>query len=251
MNPAVSVPMGEIVVDDSLQPRCDGVSDEHIEALMEAAGDWPPIVAARVDGSLLLVDGFHRFEAARRLRLETVPTSIFEPAEGTDLFSIAFQLNSRHGRPLALADRKAYARRLLREFPELSDRELGRRAALNHETIRVLRAELRGVYPANRSPGELPKAVGLFDPLRYGHRATKDQKAIAGYVARLAAALDDPYNEDSTLESWPNDPAEVARACVGAMGPKRATETLRGLEIDARFMLSVVKAARTLTKEAS
>ena len=183
--------------------------------------------------------------------METVPTSIFEPAEGTDLFSIAFQLNSRHGRPLALADRKTYARRLLREFPELSDRELGRRAALNHETIRVLRAELRGVHPADRSPGALPRTVGLFDPLRRGHRVTKDQKAIAGYVARLAIALDDPYNEDSTLENWPNDPAEIARACVAAMGPKRATETLRGLEIDARFMLSVVEAARTFAKEAS
>ena len=67
MNPAIPVPLGEMVVDDSLQPRCDGLSEEHIEALMEAAGDWPPIVAARLDGSLLLVDGFHRGRPAARV----------------------------------------------------------------------------------------------------------------------------------------------------------------------------------------
>ena len=249
MNAPVTVPIREIVIDDALQPRCDGLAEEHVQALVETPENWPPIILARVTGSLFLIDGFHRHEAARRLGVDALSATIFDPAEGTDLFSIAFQLNAKHGRPLTLRDRKAYAAALLQRQPELTDRECGRRTGLHHETVGTLREQRSRVHTPKRQPGTLPDDVGLFDPIRYGKKATKAQKAIAGYIARLTIAMDDPYEEDSTLEHWPDDPTEIASACVLAMGPQRATETLRSLDADARYILDVTKAARAVLKE--
>ncbi len=65
--PVTPLPLGAIEVDDSLQPRSDGLSEEHVLALMETPEDWPPIMVAHVNGANVLIDGFHRHEAARRL----------------------------------------------------------------------------------------------------------------------------------------------------------------------------------------
>jgi hypothetical protein len=250
--PTTTLRIDAIDVDDQLQPRCDGLSEEHVAALMETPEDWPPIVVAQRQGSApLLLDGFHRIEAAVRLGYESIGAQVIFPEPGADLFAMAFEFNIKHGRPLTLRDRKAYAAALVQRHPELTDREVGRRAGLNHETVGRLRDEQRPRFvPPAHKPGTLRGDVGLFDPIRFA-KATRDQKAIAGYVARLAIALDDPYQEDSTLEIWPDDPAEIARACIAAMGTKRATEAFDSIATDARFMLGVVKAAQTLLKEAS
>jgi hypothetical protein len=250
VNPPVLIPMGQIIIDDRLQPRQDGLAADHFASLMETPETWPPIVLADINGALYLIDGFHRHEAARRLGIGELAASIFAPTEGTDLFGIAFQLNAKHGRPLTLRDRKAYAAALIARHPDLADREIGRRCSLHHQTVGALRDEWPSAR-VPRKPGTLRDDVGLLDPIRFGKKATKEQKAIAGYLTRLADAMDDPYMEHSTLEVWPDDPAEIARACVLAMGQKRTTETLDRLEADARFILHVIKAGKTLLKEAS
>jgi hypothetical protein len=155
MSNPVSVPIGQIVVDDRLQPRCDGLSHEHVTSLMETPEIWPPIVLARGNGGFFLIDGFHRHEAARQLGIAELMATIYDPPEGTDLYGIAFQLNAKHGRALKLRDRKAYALLLLRQYPDASDRELGRKCGLHHETIGSLRdAQGTPIRPRERKPGE-------------------------------------------------------------------------------------------------
>jgi hypothetical protein len=246
------VPIAQIVVDDSLQPRCDGISDEHVDALIETPENWPPIVLACRNGSLFLIDGFHRHEAARLLGLGELTATIFDAADDTDLFEIAFRLNAKHGRPLTLRDRKVYAAAILRDHPELPDREIGRRSGLHHETVGALRDERQ---KPNRIPdrklGELSGDVGLLDPIRFGKKASTAQKAVAGYVQRLGEALHDPYSDDSTLNVWSENPAVIARACFAAMGDDRATKLLTMLETDAHFIFQVSKARTTIPKEES
>jgi len=250
MTAPVLVPIGQIVVDDSLQPRCDGISDEHVDALIEAPENWPPIVLARRNGSLFLIDGFHRHEAARLLGLGELTATIFDPAGDTDLFDIAFRLNAKHGRPLALRDRKAYAAAMLRDHAELPDREIGRRSGLHHETVGALREERRRpVHIPDRKPGELRGDVGPLDPIRFGKKASTAQKAVAGYIQRLGEALHDPYLDDSTLNVWSENPAVITRACFAAMGDDRAAKLLTMIEADAHFILQVSKARTIFTQE--
>jgi hypothetical protein len=252
MNAPVRVPIGQIVIDDNFQPRYDGLAEEHVRSLMETPESWPPVVLARCSTGLYLIDGFHRHDAACRLGMSELTATIFDPPENADLFATAFALNAKHGRALTLRDRKAYGLMLLQQYPGASDRDLGAKCGLNHETVgKLRRAQSAAVPIAERKPGELPGDVGLFDPIRFRKSATKDQKAIAGYIARLAIAMDDPYDEDSTIEIWPDDPEEIARACVLAMGGKRAAPMLESLEADALFILDITEAAKPLLKEVS
>jgi hypothetical protein len=251
VNPAVLVPIKEIIVDDRLQPRQDGLADDHIAALMETPEAWPPVILAQLEVGKYLIDGFHRHEAARQLGLGEISASIYAPAPGTDLLGVAFQLNAKHGRPLTLRDRKAYAVTLLARHPDLADREIGRHCGLHHETVGALRNQQSRILVPQRKPGELKSDVGLLDPIRWAKKATKEQKSIAGYVARLKTALSDPYEEGSTVDEWPSQAAEVARACIVAMGAKRAAETFESIANDAIFMLDVADAASDMLKEAS
>lgn len=235
-------PINAIVLDETLQPRCDGLDEMQVEALMQSQASWPPIVIAKINDRTTLLDGFHRVEAASRLGLTHIEASLIETASDVDLFQIAFELNAKHGKPLDLRDRKSYARRLASMHPELSNREIGRRTGINHETVATLRTDSALVFSqrSERRPGDLPDEVSLFDPIRFS-KATRAQKAAAGYIKRLALALADPYSE-GVATWWCDDAAELARAVSSSMKADRASDLIAQLESDAQFILEICSA---------
>lgn len=248
--PAQQVSLDAITLDSDLQPRCDGIDERHVAALMESPETWPPIALFRRQDRLILGDGFHRVHAARRLGLESIQAVVLDATVDADLAWAAFDLNLKHGRALTLADRKAFALRVLRQTPDLSDREIGRRTYLNHETVGVLRSNSGNTLaPYTRRPGDIEDDVSLFDPIRRAKGATRAQKAIAGYLKRLSVALEDPYDDDSDtagIEGWSDDPETIAGACFATLGADRAAELLEIIEQDARFLAQVGRARKTI-----
>ncbi len=241
MESDAKVRLEELEVDHSLQPRVGGTDPAHVRALEEAHEGWPPLKVVRQDGCYLLVDGFHRLEAARNLGLESVPVEVLQAPDDGDLRALAFYLNAQHGRPLSLDDRRAFAERLLRDRPHVADREIGRRCGLSGNTVGAIRGRLeesaqieqtaervgRGGYRhiVGRRAGELPdpdpgEAIAeLFKP-----QERRQQKRIARYLERLAVALDDQYG----LEGWETH-EDAAEACREALGGERAAELAQRL----------------------
>ncbi len=241
MERSVNIRLRELEVDLSLQPRVGGTDPSHVQALEEAHEGWPPLKVVRQDGRYLLVDGFHRLEAARNLGLEVIPVEVLEAPQDGDLRALAFSLNAQHGRPLSLADRRAFAERLLRNRPYLADREIGRRCGLSGNTVGAIRERLeesaqieqtaervgRGGYrhTIERRAGELPDSdpseaiTELFKP-----QERRQQKRIARYLERLAIALDDQYR----LGGWETH-EDAAEACRKALGGERAAELAQRL----------------------
>lgn len=244
------LPLDAIHADEALQPRLGGLAEAHIRALIDCPESWPAIVVAREGDRLVLLDGFHRLAAAKRRGLEKISVRVVDAPVDGDYLRIAFELNAAHGKPLSLRDRKAYAAHLLQQQPNLADREIGRRTGLNHETIGALRNCASSSYAAaERKPGEIAEDVGLFDPIRFA-KATRAQKAVAGYLQRLLQGLEDPYpDEDGVpgLDGWEDDPTAIAQACFITMGPERAFNLLETLDQDARFLLQIAKERQSLT----
>jgi hypothetical protein len=238
----VTLPLDMIIVDDENQPRTDELDQSYINQLAEISELWPPVVVvAGGGGRYALVDGFHRISAAEQAGMQQISATVLSMPADRDLLRLGFELNAAHGKPLTVADRKGYAQKLLAANSSLSDREIGRRAGLHHETVGVLRRGIQSSASSrpSRLPGDLPTGISLVDPIRYS-RATQAQKATAGYVKRLATALADPY--ENALLGWSDDPAEVAQAIVAAMGAKRATELFENLAADATFIVDVCTA---------
>lgn len=231
--------LSQITIDPTLQPRVEGVSAEHIRVLQDAPENWPPLMVVQDHGQYLLVDGFHRLAAAQNLGLETIPATIMPMPEDGDLHAVAFALNAAHGRPLSLADRRAYAERLLGQHPTWADREIGRRCGLSSNTVGSLRETLEraaqieqpdmrvgkggytytvGTNPRQRQSGDLPPiGIGAQIGALFTPADRKRQRAVAQYLQRLALALDDRL----AVGGWAG-PREVANAVRLVLGDERA-----------------------------
>lgn len=131
----------EIYTSKTFQVRTK-VNPEHVEALV-LAETFSPIVVGSFsttsgDARLLVVDGHHRLEAAKRLQHETIEVRVFTGTV-SEAVDYAYQSNLRNGLSLTLPEKKSYALKLLSDEPGLSDREIGRRASLDNKTVGSLR----------------------------------------------------------------------------------------------------------------
>jgi ParB/Sulfiredoxin domain len=235
-NGRFEVPLDNLVVDGALQPRLGGLDPAHVAGLVENPDAWPPLAVVAQQGVYLLVDGFHRLAAAKRLGLGSVAVGCVEAPADDDLRSLAFGLNARHGRPLSLADRRAEAVRLLRLAPDRSSRSIGKACGLNHETVERLRAraaasgeirqtetrsgEREGGYHYRapvRKPGELARdgvgellqttLVGLVN----GGQVAGLRRSVS-YLRRVTDAIEEQFG----LPDWRAD--VLAEAALEQLG---------------------------------
>src|SRR5215211_7126833 len=94
---AVRIPIDTIFPDEGYQPRLKGLEVKHIRLLLTSDPDtWPPLVVTPKEDGYAIVDGFHRYEAARRLGLTDLPCQV-RPSAG---YPDAFEANIKHGLPL-------------------------------------------------------------------------------------------------------------------------------------------------------
>ncbi len=251
MESSVSVAVRELQADPSLQPRVGGVDADHVKALEERPDNWPPLKVVWRDGRHLLVDGFHRLQAAKNIGLESVRVEVVEVSPGADLHELAFDLNATHGRPLSLADRRAFAERMLRNQPHLADREIARCAGLAANTVGTIRGRLEEsaqieqtaervgqggyVYTSRRESGELPDA----DPMEtigdfFASRERRQQRRIARYLGRLSVALGDQHR----LKGWETH-EDAAEACRATLDDEQLAELAQQLGTGAHNVLQV------------
>lgn len=240
MKADVRVLVSSVTADDANQPRSDDLDEDYIRQLMDVPELWPPVKVVLFGGDrYLLVDGFHRYEAALRLELEDIAATVLPVPGDGDLVALGFQLNAGHGRPLTRNDRTRHAEHLLKTVPNQSDRLIAQRCGISPATVGSIRSRLeRGdqiepttervgadgrVYSQpERRPGTLPDkslgqlvgdgVKGLFDP-----PARRQMRETARYLQRLSIALADSQQ----LSGW-TDPQSIATACVETFGEDRA-----------------------------
>lgn len=252
-----------ITVDPVLQPRTAGIDPDHVRALEAVADAWPPLIAVERSGTLILVDGFHRYAAAQNLGLATVPVEIRDAPEDGDLKGLAFSLNAAHGRPLTLQDRRTRAIDLLQVHPDWADREIGRRCGLAQPTVAKLRDDLEssaqieqtgvrvgkggytytvGTNARQRPSGDLPdEGLGERFSDAVGRVFTsadrRQQRQLVSYFRRLAVALED----SDDLTGWTTD-ENAAEACRLVLGPAAAADLGERLGRPCRNVLNVATA---------
>jgi ParB-like chromosome segregation protein Spo0J len=220
------IPPADLVVDPGLQPRLAGIDPEHVAALAETPEAWPPLVAVEQGGALVVVDGQHRLKAAELLGLEAVAVEVRRAEGEADLRDMAFALNLRHGRPLALADRRRYALSLLKRRPTLADREVARRAGLSPTTVGELRR-------AGERTGELA-ASALREGAR-GYTLALEPSVQPGRMPRVAARLERALQVAEAIlclpgGGWP-ELAELYLSERGTAAAQLLAERLRALAL--------------------
>ena len=145
LGPVCTVPVGDLRVEGS--PRSAGESVEHIRMLADVAAELPPIIVHR--STMRVVDGVHRLRAALLRGRQEIEARFFD-GDDNDAFVLAVHANVAHGMPLALADRKAAAARIVASHPHWSDRMIATAAGLSAATVARIRLDRAEPGPPSR-----------------------------------------------------------------------------------------------------
>lgn len=135
----VALPVAEIELSrlsSVCSPRTTGEDPEHVETLLSAEGELPPILVHRP--TMRVIDGLHRLTVAR-VRGDTRIMARFVEGTESDAFVLAVKANIRHGLPLSLADRKRAAVQIIGTHPQWSDRRVASATGISAGTVADLR----------------------------------------------------------------------------------------------------------------
>jgi ParB-like chromosome segregation protein Spo0J len=171
---------------DSIRPgpllRAGGINEAHVAALAEVSDGWPPII---VTEDHMLVDGHHRFAAARLLELERISAVVFRGSRA-DAYVEAVRSNVWHGMPLTLSERRQAGRQILEDHPTWSDRRIALSCGLSARTIKTLRDESE---PSDRPPMPRVARVGSDGRLRPVEAGVVRAAIVAELERRPTASL--------------------------------------------------------------
>ncbi|MFF7043993.1 ParB N-terminal domain-containing protein [Streptomyces massasporeus] len=210
------VPISTIMVVGSL--RTVGEDPRHINALAEVCSALPPIVIHRK--TMTVIDGVHRLRAVENSGATHISAVLFNGDE-REAFVLAVKLNSNHGLPLSLADRKAAALHMLADFPEWSNRRLAGVVGLSDKTVAALR---------RRSGAELPHPTavrlgrdGVAYPLAAAEGRSRALVYLAAHpdasaqeVARAAGiSLTTAKDARKRARALPGEPPPTEQPCDG------------------------------------
>jgi hypothetical protein len=132
--------------DPDLQMRDAGIDDgivgEYADA-MSAGAEFPPIVVYFDGDSYWPADGFHRVAAAKKVARETIQAEVHDGGKRGALLH-AVGVNAVHGLRRTAADKRRAIVAMLRdpEWAKWSDREIGKRCAVDGKTVAKVRADL-------------------------------------------------------------------------------------------------------------
>jgi ParB-like chromosome segregation protein Spo0J len=130
--------------------RVAGIDRDYVSVLSDCDDELPPILVQK--GSLRIIDGLHRWHAARIRGNVDIRAQLLD-VNDEDAFRYGLLVNMTHGLTLTLADRKAAALKLLQSHPDWSDRAVGQLAGLSGKTVGSLRRAAPGssrAQPADR-----------------------------------------------------------------------------------------------------
>jgi hypothetical protein len=168
-------------------PRTAGVDQEYVGMLAAVEVRLPPILVHRA--TMRVIDGVHRLHAARLAGVSTIEVEFFE---GTDreVFVKAVEANIGNGLPLSLQDRKSCAARIIRSYPEWSDRLIAAKAGLSTKTVAAVRVgSCEDVDPSGMrigADGRLRPVNVAAGRIRAGEVLERNPEASLREIARQA-----------------------------------------------------------------
>lgn len=187
---ATTIELADVRFERRAYPRehySPGRVEEFAELYRERGpGALPPIVVVETaDRSRrILVDGYHRLQAAQEAGLDELPVEIRGLLAGADpiatAYELALQASSVSSLPLSRAEKQAAIFRLISERPELSDRAIAHIVGVANSTVSRLRK--RGV--ATQPPAEEGHAEG-----REGYPAPASADKLARRLVRGVCAM--------------------------------------------------------------
>jgi len=174
----------------SVMPPLTDAEYEALKADIEKRGVLVPIeYCIEEDGTLILLDGFHRLKICKELKIIDYPT-VVRANLGTheERMAYARQINLLR-RQITMEQRAELIKAQLRDTPEYSDRALAGMLGVSDKTIGVYRKELESTAEipqlkvrkgkdGKARPIEIRKPVTVFNPTEKQIRLLSDDSVV-------------------------------------------------------------------------
>jgi hypothetical protein len=217
------IAVAQLVRDEAIQPRLDTDSATVLKyrELMREGASFPPIEVVRTpDGELLLVDGWHRIEAAEREGFTKLYAHVWS-GDRNDAIEFAARCNARHGKPRSEDDLKKVVE-MLRGLPNwrrASNVEIAKHVGVSEATVR----RVQSILVSDEDVDQPIEKVGA--PSETRRMVRRGDQEYPMETRRISAV-------QRKVESEPRPRAQPVRNAGGAMMDMRGiAKSLKGSEI--------------------
>jgi hypothetical protein len=193
----IRLPLERLVFDRSVWPR-DAWDADRINLfaeLYESGEELPPIeVVPRTDGTYLIADGVHRYNATRKLGRSELDVTVVMPDQGeapeTCAYRRALATATQSALPMTTAEKKRATVRLLKDGSGLSHRAIARLVGVSHDTVDRWSALLADSANGSNSKGSSAPVVPTGKTVNsngvLGSSTTQDDSySTVGEAARI------------------------------------------------------------------
>lgn len=112
------------------------INATHLESLVHSdPNTWPPIFVTLTNVGYLCFDGYHRIQALKVLKGETIKARSMPVKTMNDLIEARFRANLKHGLPASETTRSDYCYWLHLTYPNLSQRQIATRVGVAVSTV--------------------------------------------------------------------------------------------------------------------
>lgn len=182
-----------------MRTRTDDATVEEYRSRMMAGDMFPAIELVRDGAKYWLVDGFHRFRAARALGLETLESLVIE-GDRSKAVLFATASNRTNGLPRTIADKRMAVAAALNhaDMRRWSDRQIADHVGVSHTMVAKVRA---GEVATGNVASSPPARTGRDGKSRKAPAAAKEPTEFDADVA----AKDLRNAIIRLIDRWPDD----------------------------------------------
>ena len=214
---AAILPLSAITLDESIQCRAQlnkATVKEYAER-MKAGDKFPALVVYKIEGHLLLPDGFHRYRAGEMAQLTVFPVDV---RQGTrkDAVKFAIEANAVHGLARSNKDKRRAVELALHEFPDFSEHVIADLCKVSQPFVGKVRRQLITVISSEPRVGrdgkrrKMPKKKSASPPAQSAANSTGKTATTA--QARTAGAVSLESNRTRASGDGFNGPEKAAHA---------------------------------------
>jgi ParB-like chromosome segregation protein Spo0J len=136
------------------------IDEDHIYQLILSDPEiWPPILVTLTDQGYAVIDGYHRWEAARKKGMKELPAECKAFPDLNAVVDATFRANFPHGLKSSIENRSDYARWLAATYPELTQQQIADRCQLKQPTVAKALARKNGDKEKQQDEGTKPDQV--------------------------------------------------------------------------------------------
>jgi ParB-like chromosome segregation protein Spo0J len=96
---------------------------------------WDPILITATEAGYVVIDGYHRWEAMKKLKIKEIRATCKPFDSEADIIEAVFEANVTHGSPLDSLSRSNYAYILYKHHPKMKQEDIAKRCHITQAAV--------------------------------------------------------------------------------------------------------------------